>query len=122
MASIVNMHFVHSAGPPKRKDVLQGEPMADSLHDLNFLYLVDALHKEGSVSGAARRLNLTQPAVSHALNRVRTRFGDQLFVRSGAGMAPTPMGERLALAARRALALIQADILEEPSFDLGHTE
>lgn len=96
--------------------------MADSLHDLNFLYLVDALHKEGSVSGAARRLNLTQPAVSHALNRVRTRFGDQLFVRSGAGMAPTPMGERLALGARRALALIQADILDEPSFDPGQTE
>lgn len=90
--------------------------------DLNFLYLVDALYREGSVSGAARRLNLTQPAVSHALNRLRARFGDQLFVRSGAGMAPTPMGERVAHGARRALALIQADILQEPQFDPRHTE
>ncbi|WP_397474159.1 LysR family transcriptional regulator [Pusillimonas sp.] len=86
-------------------------------HDLNFLYLVDALYREGSVSGAARRLNLTQPAVSHALGRLRGRFGDQLFVRSGAGMTPTPLGERVALGASKALALIQTDILNEPMFD-----
>ena len=86
-------------------------------HDLNFLYLVDALYREGSVSGAARRLNLTQPAVSHALSRLRERFADQLFVRSGAGMTPTPLGERVALGARKALTLIQTDILNEPVFE-----
>lgn len=97
-------------------------PEHSSTHDLNFLYLVDALYREGSVSRAAHRLNLTQPAVSHALNRLRVRFGDQLFVRSGAGMTPTPMGERVAQGARNALALIQSEILDEPLFDPLHTE
>jgi len=96
--------------------------MSEPIHDLNFLYLVDALYREGSVSGAARRLDLTQPAVSHALNRLRVRFGDQLFVRSGAGMAPTPLGERVARGAARALALIQSDVLAEPPFDPRQSE
>jgi len=90
--------------------------------DLNFLYLVDALYREGSVSRAARRLDLTQPAVSHALNRLRAKFGDQLFVRAGPGMAPTPMGERVAQGARRALALIQSDILDGPGFEPRQAE
>lgn len=84
--------------------------------DLNFLYVVDALHGEGSVSRAADRLGLTQPAVSHALGRLRRTFGDELFVRSGAGMAATPLGERVAAGARRALDLIQREIWEPPSF------
>lgn len=96
--------------------------MSDMPHDLNFLYLVDALYREGSVSAAARRLDLTQPAASHALNRLRARFGDPLFVRSGAGMTPTPTGERMARGAARALALIQSDVLEEPRFDPSQSE
>jgi len=87
------------------------------LQDLNFLYLMDALYREGSVSRAALKLNLTQPAVSHGLNRLRAKFQDRLFVRVGAGMAPTPLGERIAMGARRALDLIQADILDAPQFD-----
>ena len=86
-------------------------------HDLNFLYLVDALYRERSVSRAAEKLNLTQPAVSHGLNRLRTKFGDSLFVRTAAGMSPTPLGERIALGARRALELIQTEILDEPQFE-----
>lgn len=86
-------------------------------HDLNFLYLVDALYRERSVSRAALRLNLTQSAVSHGLNRLRAKFDDSLFVRTAAGMAPTPLGERIALGARRALELIQMEILDEPQFE-----
>jgi DNA-binding transcriptional LysR family regulator len=88
-----------------------------SYEDLNFLYLIDALYREGSVSRAAERLALTQPAVSHGLSRMRQKFGDELFVRSGAGMSPTPMGERIALGARRALEVIQADIWDGSSFN-----
>lgn len=84
--------------------------------DLNFLYVIDALHGEGSVSRAADRLGLTQPAVSHALGRLRQAFGDELFVRSGAGMAATPVGERIAAGARRALDIVQREIWEPPSF------
>lgn len=85
--------------------------------DLNFLYLVDALYRAGSVSRAAERLGLTQSAASHGLNRLRERFGDQLFVRSGARMVPTPEGERVAQGARRVLALVQEEIWEQQAFD-----
>lgn len=90
--------------------------------DLNFLYLVDALYREGSVSRAAERLGLTQSAASHALNRLRERFGDQLFVRSGTRMSPTPEGERVALGARRVLALVQNDIWEQQVFEPARAE
>lgn len=85
--------------------------------DLNFLHLIDALYREGSVSRAAERLDLTQPAVSHALARMRSRFGDELFVRSASGMTPTPVGERIAQGARRVLELIQRDIWDGPTFN-----
>src|SRR5690606_19505199 len=110
-----------TAPMPVMREIEESD-MADMPHDLNFLYLVDALYREGSVSAAARRLDLTQPAASHALNRLRARFGDPLFVRSGAGMTPTPTGERMARGAARALALIRSDVLEEPRFDPGQSE
>jgi len=91
------------------------------LPDLNFLYLIDALYQERSVSRAAERLGLTQSAASHSLNRLRERFGDPLFVRSGVHMLPTPEAERLAQAARRALALIQSDIWQAQPFEPAHS-
>lgn len=63
--------------------------------DLNFLYVLQALAEERSVSRAADRLGLTQPAVSHALGKLRVLFQDDLFVRAGPVMAPTAVGERL---------------------------
>ena len=64
--------------------------------DLNLLVVLDAVMTERSVSRAARRLHLTQPAVSHALGRLRTLFGDRLFVRTPLGMAPTSFTEQIA--------------------------
>jgi DNA-binding transcriptional LysR family regulator len=64
--------------------------------DLNLLVVVDAVMTERSVSRAARRLHLTQPAVSHALRRLRTLFGDRLFVRTPLGMSPTSLTEHIA--------------------------
>jgi len=89
--------------------------------DLNFLYVLHALYEERSVSRAGDRLGLTQPAVSHALSRLRETFSDQLFVRAGATMAPTPMGERMALTSIRILAIIEQDIWEAQSFDPAST-
>ena len=54
--------------------------------DLNLLVVFDALVAEGHATRAAERIGLTQPAVSHALNRLRALFGDPLFVRSPRGM------------------------------------
>lgn len=89
--------------------------------DLNFLYVVQALFEEKSVSRAAERLGLTQPAVSHALSRLRVSFQDDLFVRAGSVMAPTPTGERVAQGAIATLALIQREIWDVKAFDAQTT-
>ncbi|MFE4519174.1 LysR family transcriptional regulator [Kitasatospora sp. NPDC056783] len=57
--------------------------------DLNLLVVLDAVLEEGGVTAAARRLDLSVPAVSRALGRLRTAFADPLLVRSGRGMKPT---------------------------------
>jgi DNA-binding transcriptional LysR family regulator len=58
--------------------------------DFNLLQALDALLQEGSVRGAAERLNLTAPAMSHALSRLRGVMGDPLLVRAGQRLVPTP--------------------------------
>lgn len=57
--------------------------------DLNLLVALEALLEEAHVGRAARRVGLSQPAMSHALNRLRELFGDPLLVREGAAMQPT---------------------------------
>ncbi len=58
--------------------------------DLNLLTALDALLEEGSVTGAAERLFLTPPAMSRTLGRIRRVTGDQILVRTGCHMSPTP--------------------------------
>ena len=71
--------------------------------DLNLLLVLDALLRERSVIRAADALTLSQPALSHALNRLRHLLKDRLFVRTPEGMMPTPRAEQLALPVRKAL-------------------
>src|SRR5712664_2940235 len=71
--------------------------------DLNLLVVFDALMLERNVTRAARRLALSQPALSHALGRLRHMLKDELFVRSPKGMIPTPRAEQLAVPVRAAL-------------------
>jgi DNA-binding transcriptional LysR family regulator len=89
--------------------------------DLNFLFMLEALLEEGSVSAAADRLDLSQPAMSHALARLRKRFGDPLFVKTRAGMRPTPTAERIGLVSRKVLTLVREEILEVGAFDPATT-
>ena len=58
--------------------------------DLNLLLLFKVLYEELNVSAAANRLNLSQPALSHKLNKLRHEFADPLFVRAARGLTPTP--------------------------------
>lgn len=58
--------------------------------DLNLLVALDALLDEGSVVGAARRMNLSAAAMSRTLTRIRTAVGDPILVRAGRGLVPTP--------------------------------
>ncbi len=71
--------------------------------DLNLLLVFDALLRERSVMRAAEALALSQPALSHALNRLRHLLNDRLFIRTPAGMMPTPRAEELALPVRKVL-------------------
>jgi len=63
--------------------------------DLNLLVMFQQLFKDRRVSAAAASLGLSQPAVSSALNRLRRMLGDELFVRTGRGMLPTPFAKEL---------------------------
>ena len=85
--------------------------------DLNLLVALDALLAERSVTRAARRLGLSQPAASHALGRLRYLLGDPLLVRSGSQMVLTPRAETLVGRVRAALDAA-ANVLEAPgAFD-----
>ncbi len=75
--------------------------------DLNLLVVFDGLMHERSVTRAGKRLGMSQPALSHALNRLRYLLKDQLFIRTPQGMVPTPRAEQLALPLRQALADMQ---------------
>ncbi|MBK8323291.1 MAG: LysR family transcriptional regulator [Betaproteobacteria bacterium] len=85
--------------------------------DLNLLPVFEAAYEEGSLSGAARRLSLTQPAVSHALARLRATFRDELFVRQSRGMRPTPAADALYGRVREALAIVRGAVDESRGFD-----
>jgi len=64
-------------------------------HDLNLLPIFDSLMQEKHLSKAAERLNMSQPAVSNALKRLRMAFADELFVRTGRGLKPTQRASEL---------------------------
>jgi DNA-binding transcriptional LysR family regulator len=88
--------------------------------DLNLLVVFDAMIEAKSTTRAARRVNLSQPAISHALNRLRHQFQDELFVRGASGMQPTPRALEIAGPVRRALAEIQG-VLDGGSFEPAHS-
>jgi len=75
--------------------------------DLNLLIVFDGVMQDRSVTRAAKRLGMSQPAMSHALNRLRGLLKDELFVRTPKGMLPTPRAELLALPLHHALAEMQ---------------
>lgn len=85
--------------------------------DLNLLRLFDAVYRCSSVSRAAEQLDLTQPAASQGLTRLRTLLQDPLFVRASGGMAPTPRAQRLAGAVRSSLAMLEQALGESAEFD-----
>jgi DNA-binding transcriptional LysR family regulator len=92
------------------------QPLNVNRLDLNLLKVFDALLSERRVTKAAERLFLSQPALSHALARLRDALGDELFTRSPSGMRPTAFS--LTIAPRIQAALEQIDrALASRSFD-----
>jgi DNA-binding transcriptional LysR family regulator len=88
--------------------------------DLNLLVVFDAVAHERSLTRAGRRLGISQPAVSHALARLRVMLKDELFVRTPEGMLPTARAERMAGPARNALRDLRVT-LESPEFDASRS-
>lgn len=90
--------------------------------DLNLLPVIVAMMEQGSVSGAARQLGMSQPAVSSALARLRAVFADPLFVRTSRGMEPTPRTLALLAPTRVALGVVANEILQNMGFDPASSE
>ncbi|APV52585.1 hypothetical protein BWI17_21045 [Betaproteobacteria bacterium GR16-43] len=85
--------------------------------DLNLLVVFDMLLRKQSVSRAAEALNMSQPAASAALNRLRATFEDPLFIRSSRGIQPTPRALQLAEPLQSVLDRIKNDMLQQSKFD-----
>jgi DNA-binding transcriptional LysR family regulator len=88
--------------------------MNTSDFDLNLLAVFEAVLAEGSISRAADRLGLSQPAVSNALARMRKATGDRLFVRLANAMVPTPYAQGIADPIRQALTTIRVSLAASP--------
>lgn len=85
--------------------------------DLNLLRVFEAVFRARSVSRAAEALQLTQPATSQALTRLRTLLHDPLFIRAPGGVLPTPRAQRLATPIRQALGAIELALSETADFE-----
>lgn len=90
--------------------------------DLNLLLAFEALMIERNVTRAARRSGLSQPAMSNALSRLRSALNDPLFVRTPAGMQPTPVAQSLMEPVRQALDGLRAALEERDTFDAATSQ
>jgi DNA-binding transcriptional LysR family regulator len=89
--------------------------------DLNLFIVFEAIYMEGSVTRASQKLNLTQPAISHALGRLRLLFGDPLFVRQGHAMVSTPLARSIIEPVRRSLRGFEVTLNGLDQFDPATT-
>ncbi|MBC3869656.1 LysR family transcriptional regulator [Undibacterium oligocarboniphilum] len=85
--------------------------------DLNLFTVFEAIYTEGSVTRASQQLHLTQPAISHALNRLRQLFDDPLFIRQGQNMVSTPLARSMIEPVRQALRGLEITLNESGKFD-----
>jgi DNA-binding transcriptional LysR family regulator len=85
--------------------------------DLNLLVAFEALYLERSVTGAAQRIHIGQPAMSAALGRLRSLFADDLFIRVGREMKPTAKADAIAPQLLDALKIIRATLVELQPFN-----
>ena len=84
--------------------------------DLNLFVVLEAIYREGNITRAGQQLNLTQPAISHALKRLRDLLQDPLFVRQGPHMVPTPFTRNMIEQVRQALQLLEVNLTESQNF------
>lgn len=90
--------------------------------DLNLFVAFDVIYAERNLTRASEVLNITQPAVSNTLARLRSTFGDRLFVRTGNAMVPTPVAQSLIGPVRQALRQLRASVDQVRTFEPSTTE
>jgi DNA-binding transcriptional LysR family regulator len=126
---------VHSAMPPTGRKLgsmvtfVKSIDLITDIHlvnlrtfDLNLLRVLGAVLDEPQVSSAARRLNLSQPATSAALTRLRNALGDPLLVRAGNQMVPSALAQELRPKVRRLLAEIEQTLRAPADFSPANSE
>lgn len=113
-----------TAQPPTRADqCILGRPNMHSMQlDLNLMAVLDALLEEGSVTGAAERLRLSAPATSRSLGRIRRLTGDQILVRTGRTMTPTPYALEIRADVHHLVAQSRAILEPKRTLDLGNLQ
>ena len=90
--------------------------------DLNLFVVFDAIYTERSLTRASQKMNLTQPAISHALGRLRHLLDDPLFERQGHEMAPTPLARNIVGQVRSALRGLELTVNSAERFDPATSE
>ena len=91
-------------------------------YDLNLLKAFDALYKEQNVTRAAERINISQPAMSAVLTRLRDLFHDPLFIRDKFGMSPTEKAKSIHPTIEKALDDLDSLVFSEQQLDLSQEE
>lgn len=89
--------------------------------DLNLLTIFEAVFQECSQIKASERLGMTQPAVSHAMSRLRHLMDDPLFIVRGRTLTPTPRGEELYIRVHEALGLVRDELQRKTELDLENS-
>lgn len=92
--------------------------MIHSKVDLNLYRVLKSIFEEGSITAAANRLHITQPAVSHALSRLRQSYQDELFIRQGRKMVATSLVYAIMPKIERALSLLDETLETQTQFDI----
>ena len=87
--------------------------------DLNLFTIFDAIYRDGGITPASKRLHLSQPAVSHALARLRELLDDPLFERRGHDMVPTPLARSIAANVANSLGGLEQLLQRTGRFDPG---
>lgn len=85
--------------------------------DLNLFVVFEAIYCEGNITKAASALNLSQPAVSHSLSKLRHNFEDPLFIRQGNEMRPTPVANNVIADVREALQQLKVCLAQARQFE-----
>jgi len=102
-------------------DAVRTTEIGGSMHlqqvDLNLLVYLEALLEEQSVVKAAKRLNITQPALSNALRRLRETLDDELLVQTGRAMRPTRFAESIRDPLKHSLRILQDQVVTSRNFD-----